>query len=1247
MIENFHPDQNDKDIQKKLYEKREFYYYKAPEQKEYEDYEEIAELRKNICKSDKKELLNHQALLSNFINPSTPYKSLLLIHSTGTGKCITKNSFINGEEKTIKEIWDKYKTDIFRDNENGEWTKPLKKINVKTLNNKGQIIQGNVIHLYREYVNTYLYKIYLTNDTHITKTYIHKLYNYDLKVWQNVFNIGDRIAIYNELTEQMEGCEITRIEQILHKEYVYDLEVEEYHNFIANDILCHNTIAALAITEKFKQQVIKYKTQIYILVPGPLLKQQWKDSILEAFGNEYMKIDKNYSYLSDEDKEKIKKQGMANVMAIYKIMSYSTFRKRVLGDRVIEKVVKDNKLKSLYRKTEDGEFERDMNMEPIINLNNTIIVCDEAHNLTGNTTGDALKKIIKNSINLRTILLTATPMKNYVDDIVELINFLRPLDAQMQRDKIFNEHKNHLMDFKEGGIEYLKKMASGYVSYFRGVNPLTFGERVEMGEVPDNLLFTHLTRCIMSDFQETAYNETIKDISDSLDKTMGSVANIIFPILDENGKDITGISGKDGMTLLKNQIKNNGNKLNDAIAKHLFNKSKATEEYVKFNDITNNISGTILKKENLKIFSTKFHQALLDIENELFSNNDIKTSRTGFVYSNLVKIGINLFQEILLQNGYLEYNENETYQINNDTKCYECGCCYDKHINKNHTFGPATFLLITGKIADVEVIVEQDEKQILIRKIFNNVENINGKKIKLILGSQVLTEGISMANVYATFILDAYFNFGRVEQIIGRAIRHCSHYNLMSKLNLYPKMKVFKYVISFKNKKDIMTTEEELYYKAEKKYMPIKKCERILATVAIDCPLNQQANMFKEEIKKYKDCVEPVENLLKKDIKKNEIKCPAKCNFTKCEYICDNEALNAKYYDPTRNIYKSISKDKLDYSTFTNDLAINEINYIKGKIKELYIIGYIYDLKTITKYVYDTYSKEKQIFFDDFFVQKALDELIPITENDFNNFTDTIYDKTFKSGYLIYLDGYYIFQPFNESEKLSLYYRTSYNFLYESKLSLKTYASKFLNIENNEEVIDDKYNFDNVMDYYQNKKEFDYVGIIDYDNILKEDIFKIRDKRSTVLDKKRGTGISTFMGSVCTYKSLEYLEKIVKKLKITPEDIKSRKSICNAIKEKLVEMERNATGENKKTYIIIPENHPNYIFPLNYEDRIEMIKKKLSPIKFKNFKITENKNTIIVSFNIENITREEEKKIIDLGFINEDKNNKWTLTIKE
>jgi hypothetical protein len=69
---------------------------------------------------------------------------------------------------------------------------------------------------------------------------------------------------------------------------------------------------------------------------------------------------------------------------------------------------------------------------------------------------------------------------------------------------------------------------------------------------------------------------------------------------------------------------------------------------------------------------------------------------------------------------------------------------------------------------------------------------------------------------------------------------------------------------------------------------------------------------------------------------------------------------------------------------------------------------------------------------------------------------------------------------------------------------------------------------------------------------------------------------------------------------------------------KLIELEKYSTGKNKKTYIMIPSNHPKYLFPLNLEDRTDFIKNKVSSILNKkiNFKqnINDKNKTITLSF---------------------------------
>ena len=116
--------------------------------------------------------------------------------------------------------------------------------------------------------------------------------------------------------------------------------------------------------------------------------------------------------------------------------------------------------KKKYLKDEKGDFRRELAVDRITSLSNTIIIVDEAHNLTNNDEGKALEKIIKNknSKNLKVILMTATPMKNLATDIISLMNFLKPNDPLVEN-KIFDINKlnNSDINIKKDGIDYLKK----------------------------------------------------------------------------------------------------------------------------------------------------------------------------------------------------------------------------------------------------------------------------------------------------------------------------------------------------------------------------------------------------------------------------------------------------------------------------------------------------------------------------------------------------------------------------------------------------------------------------------------------------------------------------------------------------------------------------------------------------------------------------------------------------------------------
>ena len=1032
------------------------------------------------------------------------------------------------------------------------------------------------------------------------------------------------------------------------------------------------TMTAIRVAEQFKEQIKKYNTKIYVIVPGPNTRENFKKELINTTGETYLKNKEGLKQMSKGEIDKEKKTAIYSALQYYKILSYKSFYKKVLGEKIVEKkVVGDTQFKSSYRKTSEGDFEREIVVDRITNMDNSILIIDEAHNITGNEYGEALKKIIKSSENLRVILLTATPMINLADEIIDLLNFIRPDDDQAQRDKVFTKEKNYMMKIKPNGLKYLKEKANGYISFYRGSIPYTFAERIDKGIIPEGMLFTPVIKCFMEQFQLNTYIKTTESLDDTLDRASSAVSNFVFPGLNKEKTELEGYYSADGMNIVLSQLNSDGDKLRKLINKTIFNGKLSKEEEDNFilESTKKNITGLILKNPYIKKFSTKFYTLLEKLSNLVEGK---KGASTAFIYSNLVKAGgMELFAETLLQNGYLEYQEDTSnYDIKDDTIDYKTGLSYLDFKKKKSLidFKPATFILVTGGVDESGEDVPEI-KQKIIQDVFNNSYNSDGKFIKFVLGSRVMNEGVTLKNCSQVHIIDVFFNIPKIEQVIGRAIRMCVHQDVINDNYKYPKVSVYRYVVALNSKKKSeLSTDEKLYQKAELKYLNIKEIERTLKEIALDCPLLLHANMFPEELDKYKKCYPPTLD----NIKNNKQICPALCDFKPCDLKCDSSKLNNRYWDAKKNTYKNLTKEEINYNTFNDELAKYEIILIKNKIKDLYRFKYVYVYYEILEEIKKSFIQHQSELFEHYFLNQALEDMMPITENDFNNYSDTLYDKYNRGGYLIQRGKYYIFQPFNENEDVPMYYRKNIEIIHDNQVSLNNYVKqKYPDIVNKQykiikekKIVDINYNFDDTLDYYDEREENFIVGIIDK-NLNKlasdeADLFKIRPPRAKVLDKKRGTGIPTFKGAVCsTSKNKEYLLKLISGMpNITKEDSKRIKSlvreeICLELKNKLLYLEKYSTSKdkNKITYIMIPKDHPLYPFPYNLEDRLKFIIKELN--KIAGYKVDslvkkqKNENGDIIyemSFDNNKFFKDFISPLEKLGF--ELKNNKWIMIVE-
>ena len=129
----------------------------------------------------------------------------------------------------------------------------------------------------------------------------------------------------------------------------------------------------------------------------------------------------------------------------------------------------------------------------------------------------------------------------------------------------------------------------------------------------------------------------------------------------------------------------------------------------------------------------------------------------------------------------------------------------------------------------------------MIRNVFNHPDNVNGSKIKIIIGSPAIKEGVTLLRVKYVHVLEPYWNMSRYEQVIGRAIRFCSHKDVEKDKR---KVKVYLYLATppediIKKNKDIFTVDEHILKLALRKKQIIDQFETVIKESAIDYYLNQ------------------------------------------------------------------------------------------------------------------------------------------------------------------------------------------------------------------------------------------------------------------------------------------------------------------------------------------------------------------------------------------------------------------------
>jgi len=206
--------------------------------------------------------------------------------------------------------------------------------------------------------------------------------------------------------------------------------------------------------------------------------------------------------------------------------------------------------------------------------------------------------------------------------------------------------------------------------------------------------------------------------------------------------------------------------------------------------------GQALQIQNIGEYSIKFFKIYQKIN---------KADGPVFVYSNFKELGgIRCFVKFLEHHGWKNY--------------------------KTYGEGKKRFALWSGD----EPHHVKDE----VKFIFNQKSNEDGSKIKIMIGSPSIKEGVSLLRVQQVHMMEPYWNMSRMLQIMGRAVRFCSHKDVPKSKRV---VKIYLYLATYPGEK---TIDQYIWSLAKKKNKLINQFEMALKESAFDCELFYNRNYY-------------------------------------------------------------------------------------------------------------------------------------------------------------------------------------------------------------------------------------------------------------------------------------------------------------------------------------------------------------------------------------------------------------------
>lgn len=445
-----------------------------------------------------------------------------------------------------------------------------------------------------------------------------------------------------------------------------------------------------------------------------------------------------------------------------------------------------------------GGTEKDIDREWVhANFDNRLLIIDEAHNIRESKDDEGLKGItralenlVKTAEGLVLVLLTATPMYDTYDEIVFYMNlFLWNDRKQGMKESVKSaDFFNPDATLKSGpGGERFRKWCMDYVSYVKGENPFTFPFRLPSPKIvsKDGITTSYLGKAIPP-AERIQYLGLVESTVAGVQKAALTGAEKV----DDDSKKRSLMQST--LSVLP------GNKTFN----ETFRMTAKQYEY----------SGEpFLTPEKLPQHAAKFASVIQSIESG---------AGITLVYSNFVAMGARLFAMALEEHGYQPAAGN-TLLASPSYKGTKKG----------------KYILLTSDISESEI-------SNLLAAV-KSPKNRDGSIIRVVVAGPIVSEGVDFRCMRQVHILDPWWNMSRIEQVVGRGLRTCSH-------QLLPfdnqNCTVYFHIVRTGDGKECF--DEYTYRtKVEQKAMKISRVRKVIAESAMDCPIQNVMNTLPEDWK--------------------------------------------------------------------------------------------------------------------------------------------------------------------------------------------------------------------------------------------------------------------------------------------------------------------------------------------------------------------------------------------------------------